>query len=484
MPSPRNALLLSFLERYTTTLVYAVSNIVLSRLLTPHDTGLFTAGFALTVLIGTFRDFGVATYVIQEPDLTDAKWRTALGVSSVTSLSVFAALLPASVLAGRAYRDPALTRVMLVSGLTLLLIPFNSLVLTWLRRELRYGVLYRISLAGAATQSLVTVALAWSGHGAMSMAWGSVANSATILFGSVRHRPRQFGCRPSLVGWRPVARLGGYATVGSLCNEVTPNAADLFVGHFAGLAALGQFSKAASLVSFVNSGMTSAILPVALSLFAAKRRAGEALDAAMPQALALLTGFTWPAFAGLAVVAPPVIRLLFGSQWNAAAAPARVVVLTAMLGSMTALHAVVFQAAGALRLRMMVQLAVTPSQLAVLFVATRGGLVEAAFGTAVSAAIEFLPSQLVVNRICGSTMRAVGLALWPSAMVTMSTAATALAVAAAMRTVPGTLPLFAVIGSGVLGWIAGLAVTRHPLGVELAALLRDMRRRFALLSVT
>ncbi len=484
MPSPRNALLLSFLERYTTTLVYTVANIVLSRLLTPHDTGLFTAGFALTVLIGTFRDFGVATYVIQEPDLTDAKWRAALGVSSVTSLSVFAALLPASVLAGRAYHDPALTRVMVVSGLTLLLIPFNSLVLTWLRRELRYGVLYRISLAGAASQSLVTVALAWSGHGAMSMAWGSVANSFVILLGNVRHRPRQFGYRPSLAGWRPIATLGGYATIGSLCNEVTPNAADLFVGHFAGLAALGQFSKGASLVTFVNNGVTAAIMPVALSLFAAKRRAGEALDAALPQALALLTGFTWPAFAGLAVVAPPVIRLLFGSQWTAAAAPARVIVLTAMLTSMTALHAVVYQAAGALRLRMMVQLAVTPFQLAVLFIATRGGLVEAALGTAISAAIEFLPSQLVVNRICGSTMRIVCVALLPSAAVAASTVISALAAAAALQEMPGVLPLFAVIGSGVLGWIVGLAVTRHPLGTQLVSLLRDMRRRFTLPGLT
>ncbi len=477
--TPRSALLLSFLERYTTTLVYAVSNIVLSRLLTPHDTGLFTVGFALTVMIGTFRDFGVATYVIQEPDFTDEKWRSALGVSAVTSGLVFAAVIVASVLAGRAYHDPDVTAVMLVSGLTLLLIPFNSLVLTWLRREMRYGALYRISLASAATQTLVTVVLAWAGHGAMSMAWGSVANSSVILLGSIRQRPRQFGYLPSLRAWRPIAGLGVYSTVGNICDTITPNGADLFIGRFAGLAALGEFSKGASLVMFVYQAVTSAILPVALSLFAQKRRAGEPLDAALPQALCLLTGITWPAFAGLSVVAGPAIRLLFGPQWDAAIPPARVVVFAAMVTSMTAVHAVVFQAAGAMRARMIVQLAVTPAQLLVLFAAAHGTLVQAALGTVASATLEYVPSQVAANRICRTPAGAVLAALWPSAVVALCTAAAALVAAVLLPGPPGAalLPLVVSVGSGAAGWAGGLALTRHPLGSEALSLLRDARVR-------
>ncbi|WP_419729315.1 oligosaccharide flippase family protein [Lichenicola sp.] len=477
MSSTRRALAWSLLERYTTTLVYAVSNVVLSRLLTPHDTGLFTVGFALTVLIGTFRDFGVATYVIQEPDLTDAKWRAALGVSAITSLAVFAVLVVASVFAGRAYHDPAVTRVMLVSGLTLLLIPLNSLVLTWLRREMRYGVLSRITLAGAAIQSVVTIALAWAGDGAMSMAWGSVANSAVLLVGSIRHRPRQFGCLPSLAGWRPIARLGGYSTIAGLCNEITPHGADLFIGRFAGLSALGQFSKGSSLVGFVNQGVTSAVLPVALSLFAARRRAGQALDVALPHAMALLTGLTWPAFAGLAVISTPLIHLLFGSQWSPAIAPARIIVLTAMLTSLTAVHTAIYQATGAMRARMVIQLWVTPMQLLVLFVAAHGTLVQAAIGTTVSAAIELLPSQFAANRICSTSMAAVATALLPSAVVTACTVGGAIAGTTLVHPGPhAALALAAGLLGGGFGWIAGLGLSHHRLGVELLSAVRDVHR--------
>lgn len=465
MNTPRAALLLSFIERYSVVLVYGVSNVVLSRLLTPHDTGLFTVGFALTVMIGTFRDFGVATYLIQEREMTDRKWRAALGVSLVTSLIVFAAILVASVLAGRAYRDPAVTRVMAVSGLTLLLIPFNSVIMTWLRREMRYAALARIALAGAAVQSLVTIALAACGDGAMSMAWGSVANSSVALVGSIACRPREFGYRPTLVGWRPIAGIGIYSTVGTICNDATPNGNDLFIGRFSGLAMLGQFSKGTGLAGFVSQGLTGAVMPVALSLFAQKRRAGESLAAAQPQGLALLTGVTWPAFAGLSIVAGPAIRLLFGPQWGQAVAPAHVVVLASAITSMTYLHAMVYAATGEMRARMLVQLAVTPVQLAVLYVAAHGSLVDAAWGMVASAAIEFVPSQLTVNRICGTRMASVLGCLVPSAVVAACTAVGPLAITAAW---PGGAAhpveaLAALMASGALGWVVGLRIARHPL---------------------
>ena len=475
--STRTALLLSFLERYTTVCVYAVSNVVLSRLLSPHDTGLFTLGFALTVMIGTLRDFGVSTYVIQEPDMTDLKWRSALGVSAVTCATVLVGVVIASFVAGHVYADAAVTEVMLISGLTLVMIPFNSLVLSWLRREMRYGPLYRIALVGALGQSIVTIILAWAGYGAMSMAWGSVANSAVVVFGSLSQRPRQFGYRPTLAGWRPIAGLGLYSTIGTVCNEVTPNGADIFLGRFAGLAALGQFSKGGSLVTFVNQALINAALPVVLSVFAQRRRAGESLDRAFPHGLTLLSGVTWPAFAGLAVVAGPTIRLLFGSQWEAAIPPSRLIVASAMITSLTALHATVYQAFGAMRARMIVQLAVTPVQLLVLFAAAHGTLSQMALGVVISAVVEFVPSQIMVNRICGTTMRTVAGALLPSATVAACTVAGALVAAAVLPPTAHDViaPLLLALSCGAAGWLAGLAISRHPLGTELVKAVRAIR---------
>ena len=105
MNSTTKALTLSFLERYTALILGIGSTMVLARILTPGETGLFSIGVALTTLIAQFRDFGVATFLIQEPDLTDEKFRTALGVSTITMFlrpSCWAAAGPAISIMSRA----------------------------------------------------------------------------------------------------------------------------------------------------------------------------------------------------------------------------------------------------------------------------------------------------------------------------------------------------------------------------------------------
>jgi O-antigen/teichoic acid export membrane protein len=315
----------------------------------------------------------------------------------------------------------------------------------------------------------------------MSLAWGSVANSAVTLIASIHYRPRQFGCRPTLVAWRSIAGIGVYSTVGLICNEITPAAVSLFIGRFGGLASLGQFSKGASLVSMLNQALIDALLPVSLSHLAQRHRAREPLGEAFLQVLALFTGVVWPAFAGLAAVAYPTIHLLFGSQWGAAVAPSRLIVAAGMIAAVNSLHGMVYQATGSMRRHMLVQIAVTPAQLAVLYAAAHGDLVIAAAGVAASALIEFLPSQVMVNRICNIGMRDVARAVLPSLLLVVATLAGALPALAMLPPAPDDLllPLAAAVTSGAIGFLVGLWLTSHPLGAEVVSFVRDARQRIA-----
>ena len=157
-----------------------------------------------------------------------------------------------SQLAGMIYSDPGVTRVMLVTALSLLFTPLNAMSLMWQRREMRYGVLLRATLVGAVCQTCVTTGLALLGYGYMSLACGSVANPFGSVLVNLRFWPRQFGYLPSWRAWRPIMSFGISSTLGSLGQEITPRAGDLFVGRLTGVAALGQFSRANSLIGFVN----------------------------------------------------------------------------------------------------------------------------------------------------------------------------------------------------------------------------------------
>ncbi len=472
------ALALSFLERYTSLALGVASTMVLARILTPEDTGLFSIGVALTLLIAQFRDFGVATFLIQEVDLTDEKFRTALGISMITSLVIMAAIMLGSVWAGEFYHQPGVTRVMLVTTLSFLVLPFNSIVMVWLRRQMRFQALYQMTVAGAVCHAATGVCLALLGFGYMSLAWATVANNFGTAAVAFLYRPRQYSYVPSLKAWRRIASFGVYSTIGNICQEITPRSADLFIGRALGIAAVGQFSRANGLVSLINQSLISGIMPVALSVFALKRRAGEAIGEAYLNGLGMLTVVAWPAFAFLGLMTFPLIRILFGDQWDIAVEPARLVSVAAMVSCLTVLHPTVYQATGAMRQRMNVQILVTPARLAVLFVTAQFGLAAVAAGTILNALIEFLPSQLAMNRIIGTGLADLFAATWKSLLATL---ASAVAPVLVLIYLPPTAQdlwapvILAGIGTGA-AWLAALFLLAHPMAGEMLRLLGHGQR--------
>jgi O-antigen/teichoic acid export membrane protein len=474
----RKALAFSFFEKYTAIVIYAVGSAVMSRILTPQDIGLFSVGFALTALVSQFRDFGVATYLIQEPDLTAQKVRAALGMSVVTSLAVGLILVIASGFAGAIYHQPEVKWVILITAISLIFIPFNSITTMWLRRQMMYGQIYRMTLVGALAQTIVTIGLGVMGWGYLSMAWGSVANSVGIALAGIPYWPRQYGYYPSFRSWGPIASLGFYTTVGNLGEEITPRSADLFVGRMLGMAGLGQFSRASSLVGFVTNSLITAGMPVALSVLALKSRANEEIHEAYLTATSYLTVIAWPVFVFTAIMAFQIIRILFGPQWDFAVPPARILALGGVVTALTAIHPSVFQAVGAMKQRMYVQLIMTPIQVAVFFVAAHFGLAWVAFASVISSVVEFVPSQIAVNRIANVTMGDVAASVMGSFFVSIGSAILPLlllvVVPANENNVIVTLALASM--AATIGWLGSVYALKHPIRNEVSstfALLRS-----------
>ena len=88
MVSIRRSLAISFLRRYTGMAVGVVSTIVLARLLTPEEIGLYAVVASLTPIANHIREFGVGRYLIQTTELTEDNVRTAFTLTLVIAWSI------------------------------------------------------------------------------------------------------------------------------------------------------------------------------------------------------------------------------------------------------------------------------------------------------------------------------------------------------------------------------------------------------------
>jgi len=64
----RRSLIFSFLDRYGTAVLNLVGTLLLARLLSPRDFGIYSVAISVVALVAVVRDFGVGNFLLQARD--------------------------------------------------------------------------------------------------------------------------------------------------------------------------------------------------------------------------------------------------------------------------------------------------------------------------------------------------------------------------------------------------------------------------------
>ena len=126
MSTLRNSLVWSFAERYLSLLITIGSTLILARILTPTQIGIFSMCAAVTAVAGILRDFGISEYLIQEKDLTRQKLKAALGIALGVAWSIGAVVFVSRSVIADYYQEQGLSDVLAVLTLNFLILPFAS----------------------------------------------------------------------------------------------------------------------------------------------------------------------------------------------------------------------------------------------------------------------------------------------------------------------------------------------------------------------
>jgi O-antigen/teichoic acid export membrane protein len=184
MTTVRRALALTLLERYLTTLLALASNVLLARLLTPEQIGIYSVSLAAIGIAHVLREFGIGNYLIQVKELSEGHIGTAFGLSLILGIGLFSILMLGAPYVAAFYGEASMSLTLRIVALNFLILPFATVAGTLLRRDMHFKKLVPVALTAAAVSFIVTIALAWAGLGADSMAIGSVVQNALIGLGN------------------------------------------------------------------------------------------------------------------------------------------------------------------------------------------------------------------------------------------------------------------------------------------------------------
>ncbi|MCH8538763.1 MAG: oligosaccharide flippase family protein, partial [Alkalimonas sp.] len=279
-----------------------------------------------------FKALGAGVYLVREEQIDTAKVGSALGLTMLMSWLLAAAIILLALPIARYYRIEEAPLLLLILSSTFIITPYVSIPYALLVRAMAFGELRNIKLLSALASFIATLAFIVLGYSFYALALGYALGFAMqLVLLNTLYRPLEMHYRPQFRQMRGIASLGLITTGAEFMKRASQVMPDLVVGRVGTTFEVGIFSRGQGFVQFLSDGLRMGVGIVSLPYIAEVKRNGGDLAAAYLRGSALFNALAWPVLAVAAVASLPVIRLLFGDQWDAAAPIASILMVWAGL---------------------------------------------------------------------------------------------------------------------------------------------------------
>jgi lipopolysaccharide exporter len=291
---------------------------ILARLLSPSDFGLMAMIMVLVGLAQSFSDMGLSAAIIQKQDLTSRQLSSIFWINMCTGAGLFAVLVLLRPVAVSYFKQADLSVYLVFAALMFLIAPFGQVSAVLLGKELKFMTLSKVEMGSTAVSSFSALALGLSGFGVLSLILSELLGrlfTAGVLFYLCKNTWQpQFHFNVKEI--RDCLSFGIFQAGERVLNFLTSNIDYIIIGIFLGPAALGFYTLAYNVMLFPLMKINPILTKVAFPIFAKIQQDNEKMRRGYCKVISHITMLTFPMLAGMLVVAPDFIRLVYGPQWE------------------------------------------------------------------------------------------------------------------------------------------------------------------------
>jgi O-antigen/teichoic acid export membrane protein len=468
MSGLRKAVLFATAEQYVALGANFVTALFTTRMMAASEIGIAVVGWAIVAMATAVREFATPNFFIKSPDVSPDSMRGALTGIVIANVVLVSGLALAAPLFGFLYGDDRLATFLRVMALGLLAEAFASPVVAVLRREMKFDKAATLGLVCTGVTAGVTLGLAAAGVGSLSFAWGTLCGtSAGALTGAVV-RPGFWVFRPALTSWRALFAFGGYNGSNALLRQLCDSIPYLVLGQVLSPEVVAYYHRALMLSQLPGKLLLGGVEAMMLPHLSARGRRNQGLKTPFLHAVECTTALYWPALILLAVLAQPIVVILYGRAWLPAAHLLQIIALAALIQFIGKLDTAVFIATGSLSDLLKRGVIVFPVCAVISLFGAMFGVVPLALTHWLTSPIQLIFSLYFTKRQILFSWPELGSPLSRSALVALASAAGPLAVVAALWPhVPALGEVCLAGGLAIGGWLLAVRWTQHALLLEL-----------------
>ena len=303
------------LERGGVSGVQFIVQIILACLLLPEDYGVIALIVVFISISQTFVQSGLGTALIQKKEVTDEDYSSVFYLTLVVALVFYGILFLVAPFIAAFYNQPLITPVLRVLGLTLFFGAVNTIQNAVIARNFQFRKLFISSLGAVLLSGVVGVAMAYAGYGVWALVGQqltSIIALCAIMWLTVKWRPKLLF---SLTRVKELFSFGWKLLVSGLMDVTYNNLSSLVIGKLYPVSMLGYYTKGQEFPNVLVANINSSIQAVMFPAYAKCQDNRPQVKQIMRRALVTSSFLVFPAMAGLAAVAEPLVILLLTEKW-------------------------------------------------------------------------------------------------------------------------------------------------------------------------
>jgi O-antigen/teichoic acid export membrane protein len=475
MSQLKKSIIYSVGEKYLVFLIQFIATLVIARLLTPLELGIFSIASLIISFSHIFRDLGISNYIIQEKDLSDKRLITAQTILFSSSWILAGLISISSSYFANFYNEPKVEDILLILSINFIIIPFGALNIALLRRQMLFDRIFKISISASVTQTASAIVLCYAGYSSLGLAWSGVIGNLTTVLLTAYLSPIKIPLIPSQKDWRHVLGTGGRYSGASILGEMGLSGPELIAGKIMGLEYAAYLGRAQGVVSLAYRTIVEGLTSVLMPHFAQIHRAKEDLGKQFLIALGNLSAISFPIFLSMIVAMDSLVLVLYGAQWQASIIPAQIICTGMLFLSIATTGSSAVAGMGEAKYSLRFQLLAQPMKLVFVVVGCQLSLIHVATGMVAGEILLTLYILMTLRKLTHFSWLELWKSIRPSVSVAILTAGSCLLFRIAAHDLNNFWTAIGSIVFSAIAWLVSIQLVCHPIKIEVNKLAKTLR---------
>ena len=329
-----------------TNLLSLIRGIILARLLTPEIFGLMSICLVVIRGVEIFTETGFGTALIHRQKNYEEEKDTAFTLMVIRGfcLAIFTVVIAPFV--AEYYEKPILDIILKIIAISFILNGAYNINTIGLQKDLDFKRLSYLAQLVNIINFVIVVTLAFILRNIWALVIGHVASCSVGTIMSFTMIPGKPRLRLDFKIARQLFSYGKFITGLTIVIFITTEIDNILIGKILGMTALGYYVLAYSLANIPATHISKVISGVLFPAYSKLQDNLPALQNAFLSVLKLVSVICIPVAAGLAVLAPEIIRVVYGDKWLPAAGALIILSIFGCIRSLGALNGYLYNAIG------------------------------------------------------------------------------------------------------------------------------------------